>query len=74
MDVPPTRILDAEGTMGVDDITFPAMVKPLRSELYIDGHLQRFEAARVEDRGEMERALMRCRTAWGSSSRTSRGG
>ncbi len=57
MDVPPTRILDAEGTMGVDDVTFPAMVKPLRSELYIDGHLQRFEAARVENRSEMERAL-----------------
>jgi predicted ATP-grasp superfamily ATP-dependent carboligase len=57
MDVPPTRILDVEGTMGVDDVTFPAMVKPLRSELYTDGRLHRFEAARVEDRAGMERAL-----------------
>jgi predicted ATP-grasp superfamily ATP-dependent carboligase len=57
MDVPPTRVLDVEGTMGVDDITFPAMVKPLRSEIFTNGRLQRFEAIRVEDRGEMERAL-----------------
>jgi predicted ATP-grasp superfamily ATP-dependent carboligase len=57
MDVPTTRILDADGTLGIDDVTFPAMVKPLRSELYTDGRLERFEAARVEDRGEMERAL-----------------
>jgi predicted ATP-grasp superfamily ATP-dependent carboligase len=57
MDVPPTRVLDVEGTMGVDDITFPAMVKPLRSEIFTGGRLQRFEAIRVEDRSEMERAL-----------------
>jgi predicted ATP-grasp superfamily ATP-dependent carboligase len=57
MDVPPTRILDFDGTIGTDDVTFPAMVKPLRSEIYTNGRLQRFEASRVENRKEMKRSL-----------------
>jgi predicted ATP-grasp superfamily ATP-dependent carboligase len=55
LDVPPTRILDVEAID--EEMTFPAMVKPLRSELYTDGRLQRFEADRVEDRAQLERAL-----------------
>lgn len=57
MDVPPTRVLDVDGTMGTDDVTFPAMVKPLRSELFTNGRLERFEASRVENREELEKAL-----------------
>jgi predicted ATP-grasp superfamily ATP-dependent carboligase len=58
MDVPPTRILDADGTTHTEEeLTFPAMVKPLRSELYTDGHLQRFEASRVETSEELKSAL-----------------
>jgi predicted ATP-grasp superfamily ATP-dependent carboligase len=57
MDVPPTRILDVEDKPALEGLTFPAMVKPLRSEIFTDGHLQRFEATRVETQGELETAL-----------------
>jgi predicted ATP-grasp superfamily ATP-dependent carboligase len=57
MDVPPTRVL-AAGEPGNDDaVTFPAMVKPLRSELVRAGRLERFEARRVESAADMEAAL-----------------
>jgi predicted ATP-grasp superfamily ATP-dependent carboligase len=57
MDVPHTRILDADGFGFTEAMTFPAMVKPLRSELLTGGRLQRFEADRVESQAELERAL-----------------
>lgn len=59
LDVPPTRILDVDSLLDddEDELTFPAMVKPLRSELFTDGKLQRFEADRVETRAQLERAL-----------------
>jgi predicted ATP-grasp superfamily ATP-dependent carboligase len=57
MDAPPTRIVTADGLFGADDLSFPAMVKPLRSELFEDGRLRRFEAIRVESAAEMDRAL-----------------
>jgi predicted ATP-grasp superfamily ATP-dependent carboligase len=56
LDVPPTRILDVDSPLE-DDVTFPAMVKPLRSELYTHGRLRRFEAKRVENRPELDHAL-----------------
>jgi predicted ATP-grasp superfamily ATP-dependent carboligase len=43
--------------MAIDDTTFPAMVKPLRSELLDGGRLQRFEASRVESAAELREAL-----------------
>jgi predicted ATP-grasp superfamily ATP-dependent carboligase len=57
MDVPPTRVLAAGDPSGADGLVFPAMVKPLRSELLTDGHLERFEACRVESAAEMDAAL-----------------
>jgi predicted ATP-grasp superfamily ATP-dependent carboligase len=59
LDTPPTRIVVAGGTLATEyDLSFPAVVKPLRSELTTaDGGLRRFEAHRVESRAELERAL-----------------
>jgi predicted ATP-grasp superfamily ATP-dependent carboligase len=57
LDVPPTRVLSAGDPEGRDELTFPAVVKPLRSELSTEGRLRRFEASRVESREELERAL-----------------
>jgi predicted ATP-grasp superfamily ATP-dependent carboligase len=54
LDVPPTQVLVA-GEVG--EATFPAIVKPLRSELATNGQLKRFEASRVESAVELERAL-----------------
>lgn len=57
LDVPPTRILIAEDSLDPNEVTFPAVVKPLRSELATDGRLERFEAKRVESRAELRKAL-----------------
>jgi predicted ATP-grasp superfamily ATP-dependent carboligase len=57
MDAPPTRIVDAANAGRDGDVTFPAMAKPLRSELLAGGHLQRFEAKRVESLRELKQAL-----------------
>jgi predicted ATP-grasp superfamily ATP-dependent carboligase len=59
LDTPPTRIVAAGGTLSAEYVLgFPAVVKPLRSELTTaDGGLQRFEAHRVESPSELERAL-----------------
>jgi predicted ATP-grasp superfamily ATP-dependent carboligase len=56
-DVPPTRVVAAEHAVPAYDLAFPAIVKPLRSELSTGGRLQRFEARRVESRSGLERAL-----------------
>ncbi len=57
LDVPPTRVVMVDGPVPTGELSFPAMVKPLRSELLTGGRLQRFEASRVESAGELERAL-----------------
>ena len=57
LDAPPTRIVAADDPAGSEGLSFPAIVKPLRSELSTDGRLQRFEASRVESQSELERAL-----------------
>jgi predicted ATP-grasp superfamily ATP-dependent carboligase len=57
LDVPPTRIVASEGLPASDELSFPAVVKPLRSELFAQGMLRRFEAKRVESRAELDRAL-----------------
>jgi predicted ATP-grasp superfamily ATP-dependent carboligase len=56
-DVPPTRVVAREGPVATDALSFPAIVKPLRSELLTQGRLRRFEAKRVESPAELERAL-----------------
>jgi predicted ATP-grasp superfamily ATP-dependent carboligase len=57
LDVPPTRIVAAGDPVAAHELSFPAVVKPLRSELSTGGRLQRFEASRVESRAELESAL-----------------
>src|SRR3954447_24132662 len=58
LEVPPTRILSAEDGLGAsEELSFPAVVKPLRSELLTGDRLQRFEAQRVESHAELRRAL-----------------
>jgi predicted ATP-grasp superfamily ATP-dependent carboligase len=57
LDVPPTRVVAAGDPEAVRELSFPAIVKPLRSELSTDGQLQRFEASRVESAAELEVAL-----------------
>jgi predicted ATP-grasp superfamily ATP-dependent carboligase len=56
-DVPPTHVVALEGTVATDELSFPAIVKPVRSELSTGGRLLRFEAKRVESPAELERAL-----------------
>jgi hypothetical protein len=50
-------VLAADEPGNADAMTFPAMVKPLRSELVTAGRLERFEARRVESAAGMEAAL-----------------
>lgn len=57
LDVPPTSVVAADGPVSTDELDFPAIVKPLRSELLTQGRLRRFEAKRVESPSELERAL-----------------
>jgi predicted ATP-grasp superfamily ATP-dependent carboligase len=57
MDVPPTRILNKGDRLGDEDLNFPAIVKPLRSELATGGGLKRFEVSRVESEAELAQAL-----------------
>jgi predicted ATP-grasp superfamily ATP-dependent carboligase len=55
MDVPPTHVVTVEGSAGYGD--FPAIVKPVRSELAKQGRLRRFDARPVASRSELEHAL-----------------
>lgn len=54
--VPDTQLVTAE-TVTVADVTFPAVVKPVRSELAGPDGLQRFEVVRAADRAELAEAL-----------------
>jgi predicted ATP-grasp superfamily ATP-dependent carboligase len=56
-DVPPTRRVAGDRLPSVSELSFPAVVKPLRSELSVKGRLRRFEAARVGSPDELARAL-----------------
>jgi biotin carboxylase len=57
IDVLPARVLGAEGPAGTDEVRYPVVVKPLRSELPIDGRLRRYEARCAEDRDAVILAL-----------------
>ncbi len=57
MNAPPTHVVSADGEIDAEDVTYPAMVKPLRSELFTDGRLRRYEAKRVESEPELVGAL-----------------
>src|SRR3954453_3262040 len=57
MHAPPTHVVSADGHVDAEDVTYPAMAKPLRSELLTGGQLKRFEAKRVESERELVEAL-----------------
>ena len=57
IDVLPARVLGAEGPEGIDDLSYPAVVKPLRSELPVSGRLERYEARLAADREDVIVAL-----------------
>ena len=57
LDVPPTRIVTPGDGTPMDELSFPAVVKPLRSELPAGEGLRRYEARRVECSSDLERAL-----------------
>lgn len=58
LDNPPIRVLSPELIEGAE-LSFPAIVKPLRSELTTADGLQRYEAARVNSAAELDAALRR---------------
>jgi predicted ATP-grasp superfamily ATP-dependent carboligase len=55
--VPPNRVVAAGDPVARYELSFPAIVKPLQSELATGGRLRRFEATRVESAAELEPAL-----------------
>jgi predicted ATP-grasp superfamily ATP-dependent carboligase len=57
LEVPPTRVVARQGPVAMNELYFPAILKPLRSELMTHGQLGRFDAKRVESPAELERAL-----------------
>ncbi len=57
LDAPITRVITSGQREAIEELSFPAIVKPLRSELLTHAGLQRFEARRVESPAEVERAL-----------------
>jgi predicted ATP-grasp superfamily ATP-dependent carboligase len=57
VDVLPARVLGAEGPAGTDELSYPVVVKPLRSELPVDGQLRRYETRLAEDREALIVAL-----------------
>ena len=56
-DVPPNRVVAAGDPVATYELSFPAIVKPLQSELATGGQLERFEACRVESHAELDQAL-----------------
>jgi hypothetical protein len=53
----PATVLGADGPTDLQDVRYPAIVKPLRSELPVDGRLRRFEVRRAADAEELQGAL-----------------
>jgi predicted ATP-grasp superfamily ATP-dependent carboligase len=51
------RVLGANGHADTADVRYPVVVKPLRSELPVDGKLRRFESKRADDREQLTVAL-----------------
>ncbi len=57
LDMTPTSVMTAGEPAASADLSFPAMVKPFRSELTADGVLHRFSASRVETQAQLDDAL-----------------
>ncbi len=57
LDAPDTHVVGAAEHGEEDGLTFPAVVKPLRSEMLTPGGLQRYEAREVRSRGRAGLAL-----------------
>ncbi len=73
LDVPPTRVVAADDPAASHDLSFPAIVKPLRSELALEGPgCSASRPAAWSLAPSWTRLSVPCRTRWASSSRTSR--
>jgi predicted ATP-grasp superfamily ATP-dependent carboligase len=57
IDVLSARVLGVEGPADIEGIEYPVVVKPLRSELPVDGRLRRYETKRADDREQLTLAL-----------------
>jgi hypothetical protein len=57
-DVPPTQRVRASDRAVIERLCHPAVVKPPRSELVVNGRLQRFESRRVEHPRELAEAVV----------------
>ncbi|GJF01201.1 hypothetical protein PSD17_01650 [Pseudonocardia sp. D17] len=55
--VPPTTLVKRSNGEVPAEMRFPAVVKPVRSELLTEGGLQRFEVVRVEDARALDSAV-----------------
>jgi predicted ATP-grasp superfamily ATP-dependent carboligase len=51
------RVLGVNGPADTADVRYPVVVKPVRSELPVDGRLRRFESKRADDREQLTVAL-----------------
>jgi hypothetical protein len=57
IDVLSARVLGVHGPADTADVRYPVVVKPLRSELPVDGRLRRYDNKRADDREELIVAL-----------------
>lgn len=57
IDVLSTRLRGVNGPADATDLSYPVIVKPLRSEMPVDGRLQRFASRRADDREQLIVAL-----------------
>jgi predicted ATP-grasp superfamily ATP-dependent carboligase len=57
VDVLSAHVLGAPNSVQAEDLRYPLIVKPLRSELPVHGELRRFEARRVDDQDDLTLAL-----------------
>ncbi|MEA2420216.1 MAG: hypothetical protein QOE60_2422, partial [Thermoleophilaceae bacterium] len=57
IDVLSARVRGVNGPADTEDVRYPVLVKPLRSELPVDGGLRRFETKRADDREQLTLAL-----------------
>jgi predicted ATP-grasp superfamily ATP-dependent carboligase len=57
IDVLSARVLGVDSPADTADVRYPVVVKPLRSELPVNGRLKRFEVKRADDRDQLGAAL-----------------
>jgi predicted ATP-grasp superfamily ATP-dependent carboligase len=57
VDVLSAHVFGTQNSAETEGLSYPLIVKPLRSEMPVDGELRRFEARRVDDHDELTLAL-----------------